>query len=46
MRKISYERRVRESVDVKSLSCDMSQTSTVNRIHATKVYGNVECYYL
>ena len=37
MDEISYERRVHESVDDKSLFRDVSQKSTENRIHAAKV---------
>ena len=37
MDEISYERRVYESVDDKSLFRDVSQKSTENRIHAAKV---------
>ena len=36
MEKVSYERRVYESVDDKSLLLDTSQKSTENRIHAAK----------
>ena len=36
MEKNSNERRVYESVDDKSLSCDISQKSTENGIHAEK----------
>ena len=36
MEKNSYERRVYESVDDKSLSSDISQKSTENRIHAAE----------
>ena len=38
MDKISYERRVCESVDDKNLSWDISQKSTEYRIHAIKDY--------
>ena len=36
MGKKSYERRVYESVDDRSLSLDVSQKSTENRIYTTK----------
>ena len=37
MGKISYERGIYESVDDQSLSWDISQKSTENKIHAAKV---------